>query len=239
MKRVATILVIVASVVIGVVVVVLLATRSTSGPIPPALEVVSDSSAPTALVDAANAVGFHPTREVGAGAIESEPVADARPPKTQSLLPVGTMAPNFTLETPQGERVSLAQYRGKVLLLEFFTTRDPRCNAEAPHLQQIYESLPKGIYGLLSVNADGETAPSVFAFHRYYALQYPALIDPSPHPGTFNTQGSAGYATRSFRVKVLPAFYVIDPLGRVAWQSNGEQPDTLLKQELRLATAHD
>jgi len=224
-------LIILVTIVVGV----LLATRSSPKAAPPAAASASDRNAPASLVAAADAVGFHPTTEPGTGEIEGQPASAAQPPENANLLPVGSTAPAFTLSTPQGQKVSLAGYRGKAVLLEFFATWCPHCNAEAPHLHRLYASLPKSKVAFVSVNADGETGPSVFAFHRYYGLQYPALVDPSAHPGSFNTQGEAGPVTTSYRVVDFPTFYVIDPQGRIAWRSDGEQPDALLVDELAAA----
>jgi peroxiredoxin len=224
-------------VVVAIAIAVLLTTRSSPKPAPPAPASVSDRDAPASLVSAADAVGFHPTTEPGVGEIEGQPAADAQPPENQNLLSVGSAAPAFTLSTPQGQKVSLAGYRGKAVLLEFFATWCPHCNAEAPHLRSLYASLPKRKVAFVSVNADGETAPSVFAFHRYYGLQYPALVDPSSQPGSFDQQGAAGKVTTSYRVEAYPTFYVLDPQGRISWRSDGEQPDALLRQQLLKAAA--
>ena len=224
---------------IAIVVVALLVTRSTPAVAPPAQAVASDRDAPAALVQAANQVGFHPTTEPGVGEVESKPASDTHPPSNPNLLAVGTTAPSFTLKTPQGASVSLSQYRGKAVLLEFFATWCPHCNAEAPHLRKLYASLPKAQYAFVSVNADGETAPSVFAFHRYYGLQYPALVDPGSTPGSFNGEGTPGPVTTKYQVEAFPTFYVIDPQGKIAWRGDGEQPDALLRQELKLAAARD
>jgi peroxiredoxin len=221
-------------IVVAVVAGILLATKSTPAVPPPARPVASDRDAPRSLIKAANAVGFHPTSEPGVGQIEAKPASAAEPPSNPNLLAIGTLAPDFTLKTPQRQSVSLSQYRGKVVLLEFFATWCPHCNAEAPHLRDLYASLPKGTYSFVSVNADGETAPSVFAFHRYYGLQYPALVDPSSSPGSFSRPGGAGHVTTKYEIASYPTFYVIDPQGRVAWRNDGEQPDALLRQELRL-----
>ena len=219
---------------------VLLATRSTTPSVaPPAQAAASDLNAPKSLVQAANAVGFHPTTEPGVGLIESKPASAAAPPSNPNLLPVESFAPAFTLKTPQGQSVSLSQYRGRVVLLEFFATWCPHCNAEAPHLRKLYATLPKSIYAFVSVNADGETAPSVFAFHRYYGLQYPALVDSSSQPGSFTTQGAAGPVTSAYHVAAYPTFYIVGPQGRIAWRSDGEQPDALLRQQLSKASARD
>lgn len=226
--------------VVAVIVGVVLATRSTTPSVAaPARPPASDLDAPKSLVQAADAVGFHPTTEPGVGLMEGKPASAVAPPSNPDLLRVESFAPGFTLKTPQGQSVSLSQYRGKVVLLEFFATWCPHCNAEAPHLRKLYASLPKGVYSFVSVNADGETAPSVFAFHRYYGLQYPALVDPSSQPGSFNAQGAAGRITNAYRVVSYPTFYIVGPQGRIAWRSDGEQPDALLRQELVKASARD
>ena len=170
--------------------------------------------------------------------------ASIRAPITYSrvsdmLTSMNSVAPAFTLKTPQGQSVSLAQFRGRVLLLEFFATWCPHCDAEAPNLKKTLAALPRSKYAWISVNADGETAPSVFAFHRYYGLQYPALVDPSSHPGSFDAQGAAGPVSTRYRVESFPTFYVINPQGRIVWRSDGEQPDALLRQELAAGAEHD
>jgi peroxiredoxin len=151
------------------------------------------------------------------------------------VLNVGTEAPAFALKTPEGRTVGLADLRGKVVLLEFFATWCPHCDAEAPHLRALFGSLPKSRYAFVSVNADSENAASVFAFHRYFGLRYPALLDPSAHPGSYHDQGVAGAVTKRYRVRVYPTFYVIAPNGRIVWAADSEQPDALLRQELARA----
>jgi peroxiredoxin len=221
--------------VIAVVVVALLATRSETKPPGPAAASLSDKNAPASLINAADQVGFHPTTEPGVGEIEGKPASAAGAPSNPDLLAVGTATPDFTLKTPQGQKVSLASYRGRAVLLEFFATWCPHCNAEAPHLRKLYASLPHSKIAFISVNADGETAPSVFAFHDYYGLQYPALVDESSHPGSFNAPGSAGPVSTKYRVESFPTFYVIGPTGRITFRTDGEQPDALLRQELLAA----
>ena len=83
----------------------------------------------------------------------------------------------------------------------------------------------------MSINADSENAASVFAFHRYFGLPYPALLDPGQPAGSFTSQGGSGPVTSAYHLHAYPTFYVIGPAGRVVWASDGEQPDALLRQQ--------
>ena len=121
--------------------------RSQTGVAPPPARTTSaaDRNAPAALKRAAAAVGFHTTTEPGVGVLESEPASAARPSTNPDLLKPGTLAPAFTLKTPQGQTVSLSDFRGKPVLLELFATWCPHCQAEAPHLAKLATELqPEG-----------------------------------------------------------------------------------------------
>jgi len=216
---------------------VLAVTRGVKTHVPPPASSISasDRTASQSLIKAAAAVGFHPNVEAGVGKIESKPASAARKPSNPNLLTVGTTAPSFTLKTPQGEKISLSDFRNKATLVEFFATWCPHCAAEAPHLRKLYASLAKATYAFVSINADGESAPSVFAFHTYFGLQYPALLDPSSDTGSFNSPGGAGKVTLAYKVVAFPTFYVLDGRGVIVWRSDGEQPDALLRQELKRA----
>ncbi len=219
---------------IGIVVVVgvLLATSKTKTPQHVVTIPVADRNASPALVRAAEAVHFHPLTEPGIGLIEDQPASAASPPMSSTLLPVGSQAPGFTLRTPTGTAVSLRAFRGRAVLLEFFATWCPHCGAEGPHLHDLYAKLPHAKIAFVSINADSEDAASVFAYHVYFGFQFPAVLDPGAQTVTFPNHGPAGPVTTRYRVAAFPTFYVIDRHGRIAWRSDGEQPDALLEQEV-------
>mgnify|MGYP003435951310 FL=1 len=54
-------------------------------------------------------------------------------------LEKGQIAPNFTLETLTGETVTLADFKGKKVILNFWATWCPPCRTEMPHFQDYYE----------------------------------------------------------------------------------------------------
>jgi thiol-disulfide isomerase/thioredoxin len=213
-----------------------LAFRSHSiSPPPPAQPSASDRNAPAALVEAADKVGFHPTTEPGVGEIEGKPASAGNARSDPNALPVGTTAPAFALKTPQGDPVSLQSFRGKAVLLEFFATWCPHCNAEAPHLKALAQSLGEARFAFVSVNADSEDAPSVFAYHRYYGLPFLSLLDPGSPTGSFHQQGGPGPVTLRYRIQSYPTFYVLDSKGRIFWATAGEQPDALIRAKLQAA----
>jgi peroxiredoxin/predicted small lipoprotein YifL len=207
------------------------------GPLPSANQAAADDNAPASLVAAATKSGFYLASEPGTATIESRPATAAQPPRSTLLLDEGSAAPDFTLRTPQGEQLQLAALRGKAVLLEFFATWCGLCNAEAPHLKKLAESLPASKYAFVSINADGEDAGSVFAYHRYHELEFPSLLDPGVRPGTFRRPRIPGPVSQEYGMKSLPTFYVIGRDGNVSWRSDGEQHDAKLREELERAAA--
>jgi peroxiredoxin len=230
-----------ALVVAGVAVAVLALTGGSGGQASPAQPTVmsaADRHAPAALVQAADAIGFKPSTEPGVGSIESSPVSAVHPDVIEGMLPVGARAPAFTLATPTGRSVSLSAMRGKAVLLEFFATWCPHCAAEAPHMAQVSRALSPARYAVVAVNGDSEDAASVFAFHRYFGLAFPALLDPGGDAGSFHRSGTPGRVSKAYGVRAFPTFYVVDARGRIAWRSVGEQPDAFFVQRLRLTGRH-
>jgi peroxiredoxin len=223
-----------ALVVLAVVAVLVVRNQPPDAP-PPAKPSAADLNAPKALRDSAAAVGFKPEPIPGVGEIEDKPASDAIPPSSPDLLKVSSAAPAFTATTPLGETVSLASLKGKAVLLEFFATSCPHCQAEAPHLERMYRALDASRYAIVGVNADGENAASIYAYHRYFGLSFPTVMDHGAEVGSWHSPGPPGPITTSYHISRYPTFYVLRPDGTVQWASDGEQPTAKLQQELQQA----
>ena len=78
-------------------------------------------------------------------------------------LPKPTPAPAFTLQDGDGNSVSLADYKGKVVLLNFWGTWCPPCRHEMPSIERVYKHLHKKGFVVLAINQT-ETPDDVFIF---------------------------------------------------------------------------
>ena len=185
-----------------------------------------------ALAAAADALGFKQTTAANVGVVENLPPDTPLLAPSRSLLAVGAVAPDFVLSTAKGEKVRLSDYRGKAVLLEFFATWCPHCQAEVQHLTRLYESLPHSDFAFLSVNADSEDPASLYAFDRYFHIPWPTLLDPGSPAGSYKQSGGAGPVTRAYGVALYPTFYIVDARGKISWRNDREQPDMLISQRL-------
>jgi cytochrome c biogenesis protein CcmG/thiol:disulfide interchange protein DsbE len=95
-----------------------------------------------------------------------------RPPSPQ----VGFAAPDFSLQTPDGETVALSDLRGQVVLINFWATWCGPCRAEMPAIQHVYDEYANQGFTVLAINiqeGEGQVAPFVDQFE----LTFPVLLD--------------------------------------------------------------
>jgi peroxiredoxin len=86
----------------------------------------------------------------------------------------GSRAPDFQLQTLDGQRVRLSELRGQVVLINFWATWCAPCRLEMPAIQDRYE---RGGFEVLAVDFD-ESPELVQAFVNELGLSFPVLLDP-------------------------------------------------------------
>ena len=102
---------------------------------------------------------------------------DPVPPILQkTLIPAAPKPPDFTLKDLSGKTVSLKDFRGKVVLLDFTTTWCPWCKKDIPNLKKLYASMKGKNFELLSIFIN-ESQKRVESFASQYSLPYPVLLD--------------------------------------------------------------
>jgi thiol-disulfide isomerase/thioredoxin len=119
-------------------------------------------------------------------------------------------APDFTLKDMDGESYKLHDYRGKVVLVNFWATWCPPCRKEMPALEALYKKLGGDSFAVLAVN-QWEDPDLVFAYTGELNVfpTFPILFDPE-------SRLSAEYG-----VKGLPTSFLIDKKGRLAYRAVG------------------
>ena len=130
---------------------------------------------------------------------------------------VGDRAPDFRVEGVQGAGVSLQDYEGKLVLLNFWATWCPPCVQEMPSLNAIYEDLRDRGLVVLGISVD-EDAEQYQAFLERSGVTFPTARDPDR---TVSTR----YGTVKY-----PESYLISRTGRVLRRYVG--PENWLKPEI-------
>jgi peroxiredoxin len=98
--------------------------------------------------------------------------------KTARPMQPGLEAPDFTFPDLNGKEVSLADHRGKVVLVNVWATWCPPCRQEMPSMQRLYEKFKGENFEILAVSIDSEGRKAVAPFMRKMNLTFTALLDP-------------------------------------------------------------
>ena len=90
---------------------------------------------------------------------------------------VGLPAPNFTFPGLDGKKVSLTDFKGKVVFINIWATWCPPCREEMPSMEKLYQELKGEDFEILAVSIDTSGAKVVAPFMKEYKLSFPALLD--------------------------------------------------------------
>jgi len=117
-------------------------------------------------------------------------------------LSVGDRAHNFTLPDVNGNDITLSDFAGQPVVVNFWATWCPPCRVEMPELQNAFDTYRDQDLVVLAVNAQ-EGQPQVSAFFEEMGFTLPALLDSDGQVG--NAYGTPG----------LPSTFFINPSGEV------------------------
>lgn len=133
---------------------------------------------------------------------------------------VGEAAPALTLHRLDGSAWTLAEQRGKVVLLDFWARWCKPCVRQMPALERLHRALGPAGLRLLSVNIEGADAPTVRAWVRKRGLSFPVALD-------------SGAASAIFRVSRIPLLVLIGPGGKVRKVYDAGASESALERDVR------
>ena len=137
-------------------------------------------------------------------------LALALPAAAAELKPwPGGPAPSLELVDLQGTKHSLADYRGKVVLINFWATWCAPCREEMPSIERLRASLEGRPFAVLAVNL-AEPESRIQKFLDAMPLGFTILLDRDTK------------TTRAWQAKVLPATYIVGADGAIRYRHVGE-----------------
>ena len=120
------------------------------------------------------------------------------------------IAPDFTLKGEDGNTYRLKDYRGKIVILNFWATWCPPCREEMPSMERAWRQIKdKGIV-MLGINV-GEDADTIFEFTGQYSMTFPLPMDIN------------GEVVKQYPIRGLPTTYIIDPAGMATHRAVGSR----------------
>lgn len=123
------------------------------------------------------------------------------------LIPIDqrvTEGTEFSLPSLDGKITKLADFRGNVVLLNFFATWCPPCREEMPTIQALFEAYKNQGLVVLGVAGDVEGKSIVEPFVKEYKMTFPVVLD------------SDSRVAQQYFVRSIPTIYLFDRHGRIA-----------------------
>ena len=133
----------------------------------------------------------------------------------------GKPAPAFTLKTLDGKAVSLADFRGRVVLLDFWGTFCPPCLAALPELQALHEKHAAKGFAVVGVTVDDR----------------PALVKKATAKLTYPIVQATPQVWSAYKVNSLPSLVLVDRDGKIVKRFGGESDPKAMRAEIEKVLA--
>lgn len=139
----------------------------------------------------------------------------------------GNMAPDFALTSADGKTIKLSDFRGKVVILDFWATWCPPCKAEIPDFIKLYSQYKDDGFQMLGVSLDQGGMSVVKPFMKSYGINYPIMLG--------NNQIVADYGG----ISAIPTTFIIDKQGRIRASFVGYKPMSVFENAIQSLTQED
>ena len=123
----------------------------------------------------------------------------------------GQTAPDFALKSSTGENMRLSEYRGDVVMVNFWATWCGPCRQEMPLLDELYQRYSRVGFNLLGVNIDDDSRRAMQMIEEL-GVNFPVLFDASKK------------VSELYDVDAMPVTVIIDREGTVRYVHQGYKP---------------
>lgn len=127
----------------------------------------------------------------------------------RSPSPTVMSAPEFVLPDLQGQVVRLSQLKGKIVMLNVWTTWCPPCRKEMPTMETLYQRLKSSDFVMLAVSQDVDGKSTVLPYLQEGGFTFPVVLDVNGEVG--KKYGVTGY----------PETFIIDRQGNIVYHHIG------------------
>ena len=117
-------------------------------------------------------------------------------------------AADFTLKDIDGKQHRLSDYRGKVVIINFWATWCPPCRFELPSMEKLWQLTRDQEIVMLAINI-GEDGDTIFTFTSDYPVTFPLLMDRDSS------------VLKQYPVLGIPTSFVLDTEGRIIYRAVG------------------
>jgi len=126
---------------------------------------------------------------------------------------------DFTLESMQGNKVTLSALKGKVVILDFWATWCPPCRAAIPRLIELYNKYQN--QGLLVLGIALDERNEVIKLSKEMGINYPVLFDDKQ-------------TSRNYEIQSIPTLFVIDKKGKQVYKEIGFSEEGFSQMEEKI-----
>ena len=124
---------------------------------------------------------------------------------------MGQLAPDFVLKSASGENLRLSEFRGDVVMINFWATWCGPCRQELPLLDEMYTRYQRVGFSLLGVNIDDDSRKALNMISEL-GVSFPVLFDVSKE------------VSKLYKVNAMPVTILVDRDGMVRHVHQGYQP---------------
>ena len=161
---------------------------------------------------------------------------------TDKAAPGTVAAPDIALTRLDGEAFRLSDYRGKVVVLNFWATWCPPCRLEIPHFADLYRAYKDRGVVFLGISLDQDGAEPVRAFSEQHDIPYPVAMGNREVVLSFSrlngiptsSSGGGRVSMDNGNIQAIPTTFIIDREGKIYRKHVGYRERQHLEPELKL-----